>query len=93
MPARVAQWVAATLQTKPAGAKHWSTRTMARAEGVSQNTIHRILRDHGLKPHLAKLLQTVPRSEVSGEAHRRVGRIPTPPQNALVLYVDEKSQT
>ena len=52
--ARVGQWIDATLQTKPAGATHWSTRTMARAQGVSKNTIQRAWQDHGLKPHLTK---------------------------------------
>ena len=52
--ARVGQWVDATLQTKPPGATHWSTRAMARARGVSKNTIQRAWQDHGLKPHLTK---------------------------------------
>ena len=50
----VAQLVELTTQTKPAGATHWSTRTMARAQGVSKNTIQRAWQDHGLKPHLTK---------------------------------------
>ena len=39
----------ATLQTKPPGATHWSTRSLARAQGVSKSTIHRVWQDHGLK--------------------------------------------
>ena len=45
--ARVGQWIDATLQTKPTGATHWSTRTMARAQGVSKNTIQRAWQEIG----------------------------------------------
>ena len=48
---RVRQIVEATTQTKPAGATHWSTRTMAKAQGVSKATIQRIWSAHGLQPH------------------------------------------
>jgi hypothetical protein len=50
----VTRIVEATLQTKPKGARHWSTRTLARDQGVSRNTIHRIWQEHQLKPHLTK---------------------------------------
>jgi hypothetical protein len=46
--------VEATLQSKPKGSTHWSTRTMAEAQKVSKNTIHRIWQEHQLKPHLTK---------------------------------------
>jgi len=46
--------VEATLHTKPKGATRWSTRGLARARGVSKNTIHRIWQEHQLKPHLTK---------------------------------------
>lgn len=52
--AQVGRWIKAALQTKPAGWTHWSTRSIARAEGVSKNTIQRAWQDHGLKPHLTK---------------------------------------
>ena len=50
----VDRMVEATLQTKPAGSTHWSTRSLARTQGVSKNTIHRIWREHQIKPHLTK---------------------------------------
>jgi hypothetical protein len=50
----VSGWVDKTLQTRPKGATHWSTRSLAREVGVSKNTIHRVWRDHQLKPHLTK---------------------------------------
>jgi transposase len=46
--------VEATLQSKPKGSTHWSTRTLADAQGVSKNTIHRLWQEHQLKPHLTK---------------------------------------
>jgi len=46
--------VEATLQTKPAGSTHWSTRSLARTQGVSKNTVHRIWQEHQIKPHLTK---------------------------------------
>ncbi|HEY0946565.1 MAG TPA: IS630 family transposase [Opitutaceae bacterium] len=90
--ARVAQLVEATLQTKPAGATHWSTRTMARAQGVSKNTIQRIWQDHGLKPHLTKSFKLSRDPKFLEKLTDVVGVYLTPPQNAVVLCVDEKSQ-
>ena len=46
--------VDATLRTKPAGATHWSCRTMAKAQGVSKATVNRIWQSHQIKPHLTK---------------------------------------
>ncbi len=51
---RVTQIVEATTQTKPPGATHWSTRTMAKAQGLSAATIQRIWSAHGLQPHRTK---------------------------------------
>ncbi len=51
---RVKEVVEATTQTKPKGATHWSTRTMAKVQGVSPSTVHRIWVAHGLQPHLTK---------------------------------------
>lgn len=90
--ARVAQLVEATLQTKPVGATHWSTRTMARAQGVSKNTIHRVWQDHGLKPHLTKSFKLSRDPRFLEKLTDVVGVYLTPPQNAVVLCVDEKSQ-
>ena len=51
---RVAQIVEATTRTKPRGATHWSTRTMAKAQGLSKDTVQRIWSSHGLQPHRTK---------------------------------------
>src|ERR1700744_4931642 len=53
-PQDIARIVQTTLQSKPAGSTHWSTRTLAQAQGMSKNTIQRIWQDHQLKPHLTK---------------------------------------
>jgi transposase len=90
--ARVGQLVEATLQTKPPGATHWSTRTMARAQGVSKNTIQRVWQDHGLKPHLTKSFKLSRDPKFLEKLTDVVGVYLTPPQNAVVLCVDEKSQ-
>src|SRR5206468_7943487 len=52
--AKVKRIVEATTQTKPRGATHWSTRTMAKAQGVSHATVQRIWEAHGLQPHRVK---------------------------------------
>jgi transposase len=89
---RVAQLVEATTQTKPRGATHWSTRSMAREHGVSKNTIHRVWQDHGLKPHLSASFKLSRDPRFLEKLTDVVGVYMTPPQNAIVLCVDEKSQ-
>ena len=65
---------------------------MARAQGVSKNTIHRVWQDHGIKPHLMKSLKLSRDSKFLEKLTDVVGVYLTPPQNAVVLCVDEKSQ-
>ena len=89
---RVADMVKATLQTKPVGSTHWSTRTLAEVQGVSKNTIHRIWQDHQLKPHLTKSFKLSRDPKFLEKLTDVVGVYLTPPQNAVVLCVDEKSQ-
>jgi transposase len=89
---RVADMVEATLQTKPTGSTHWSTRTMAQAQGVSKNTIHRLWQDHQLKPHLTKSFKLSRDPKFLEKLTDVVGVYLAPPQNAVVLCVDEKSQ-
>jgi transposase len=89
---RVGRWIEATLQTKPPGQTHWSTRAMAHAQGVSKNTIHRAWQDHGLKPHLTKSFKLSRDPRFLEKLTDVVGVYLTPPQNAVVLCVDEKSQ-
>jgi transposase len=90
--AEVARIVEATLQTKPKGSTHWSTRRLARVQGVSKNTIHRIWQEHQLKPHLAKTFKLSRDPKFLEKLTDVVGVYLTPPQNAVVLCVDEKSQ-
>lgn len=90
--AKVAQIVQATLQTKPTGATHWSTRTLAQAEAVSKNTVHRVWQQHQLKPHLTKSFKLSRDPKFVEKLTDVVGVYLTPPQNAVVLCVDEKSQ-
>jgi transposase len=89
---KVALIIEATLQTKPEGSTHWSTRTLARAQGVSKNTIHRVWQEHELKPHLMKSFKLSRDPRFLEKLTDVVGVYLTPPQNAVVLCVDEKSQ-
>jgi transposase len=86
------RWLPQHLQAKPAGSTHWSTRTLAEAQGVSKNTIHRIWQDHQLKPHLTKSFKLSRDPRFLEKLTDVVGVYLTPPQNAVVLCVDEKSQ-
>lgn len=87
-----ARIVEATLQSKPKGATHWSTRTLAAEQKVSKNTIHRIWQEHQLKPHLTKSFKLSRDPQFLEKLTDVVGVYLTPPQNAVVLCVDEKSQ-
>jgi transposase len=90
---QVEQVITATLEQAPAGGDtHWSTRSMARSQGMSQSAVSRIWRAFGLKPHIVETwkLSTDPR--FTGKVRDVVGLYMSPPENALVLCVDEKSQ-
>jgi len=84
--------VEATLHTKPAAATHWSTRSMAEAQGVSEATVRRIWRQHNLKPHLVKSFKLSRDKQFIAKLRDVVGLYLNPPDRALVLCVDEKSQ-
>src|SRR6266705_769863 len=84
--------VDATLQTKPAGATHWSCRTMAKAQGVSKATVSRIWQSHQIKPHRTKGFKLSRDPNFLQKLTDVVGLYLNPPQKALVLCVDEKSQ-
>lgn len=90
--AKAAAIVEATLQTKPPGSTHWSTRKLALAQGVSKNTIARVWQEHQLKPHLSKSFKLSRDPKFVEKLTDVVGVYLTPPQNAVVLCVDEKSQ-
>jgi len=84
--------VEATLQTKPPAATHWSTRTMAQAQGLSEATVRRIWKRHQLKPHLVKTFKLSRDPLFVDKLQDVVGLYLNPPEKALVLCLDEKSQ-
>ena len=85
--------IAATLEQAPAGGdSHWSTRSMARSQGMSQSTVSRIWRAFGLKPHIVETWKLSTDPQFIDKVRDVVGLYMSPPENALVLCVDEKSQ-
>jgi transposase len=81
-----------TLETTPADATHWSTRSLARKLGMSQSAISRIWRAFGLKPHLVDTFKLSTDPQFIDKVRDIVGLYLNPPQAALVLCVDEKTQ-
>ncbi|MER5218726.1 IS630 family transposase [Streptomyces sp. NPDC002838] len=85
--------VARTLdQAPPRGDSHWSTRSMAEAAGMSQSAVSRIWRAFGLKPHIVQTWKLSTDPQFVTKVRDVVGIYLSPPENALVLAVDEKSQ-
>jgi transposase len=84
--------VDATLQTTPPGATHWSTRTLAEKMGVGHATIARIWDAHGLQPHRVETFKLSRDKRFVEKLTDVVGLYLNPPDKALVLCVDEKSQ-
>jgi len=89
---RVQKIVEATTRTKPPGATHWSTRSMAKAQGVSKATVQRIWSAHGLQPHRTKQFKLSRDQRFTEKLTDVVGLYLNPPDKAIVLCVDEKSQ-
>ncbi len=81
-----------TTQSKPANATHWSTRTLAAELGVDHVMVHRVWRAHGLKPHLTRTFKVSNDPRFVEKLVDVVGLYLDPPEHALVLSVDEKSQ-
>ena len=81
-----------TLHEKPAAGTHWSVRKMAEAVGLSPSSVQRIWAAHGLKPHLGKTFKLSNDPQFSEKVQDIVGLYLDPPDKALVLCVDEKSQ-
>lgn len=81
-----------TTQETPTNATHWSTRSMARATGLSAATIRRIWRRHGLKPHRVRTFKLSNDPRFVEKLEEVIGLYLNPPEHALVLCVDEKSQ-
>jgi transposase len=81
-----------TTREKPANATHWSTRTMAAAVAISEASVRRIWRAHGLKPHLIETFKVSNDPQFAEKLEAVVGLYLNPPEHALVLCCDEKSQ-
>jgi transposase len=91
-PAQVQEMVRKTTQETPPQATHWSTRSMAQAIGVSEATVRRVWRAHGLKPHRARSFKLSNDPQFAEKLEEIVGLYLNPPEHALVLSLDEKSQ-
>ena len=87
-----ARIVKMTLEEKPPNATHWSRALMAKAVGVSESTVGTIWRAHGLKPHLSRTFKLSNDKRFSEKLEDVVGLYLSPPENAIVLSCDEKSQ-
>ncbi|MHB8563825.1 MAG: IS630 family transposase [Acidiferrobacteraceae bacterium] len=84
--------IAATLQSKPQGLTHWSCRLMADAQGVSKNTVNRLWQLHNIKPHLSRTFKLSRDVQFLEKLTDVVGLYLNPPDKALVLCLDEKTQ-
>lgn len=89
---RVKAVIDATLQSKPKGHTHWSCRLMAASQGVSKSTISNLWRSHNLKPHQTKTFKLSRDPKFLEKLTDVVGLYLNPPDKAIVLCVDEKSQ-
>jgi transposase len=89
---RKAQVIQSTLGQKPAAATHWSRSTMAALCGMSDSTIGRIWKAHGLKPHLSRTFKLSNDKHFAQKLEAIVGLYLNPPEHALVFSCDEKSQ-
>jgi transposase len=89
---KVEEVVTLTLESTPKGATHWSIRTMAQQVGVSRSTVNRIWRAFGLQPHRAETFKLSNDPLFIEKVRDIVGLYLNPPERALVLSVDEKSQ-
>ena len=88
---KIAAIVDATLQTKPAGMTHGSCRTLAQSQGVSKSTVNNIWRAHNLQPHRSQTFKLSRDPRFLEKMTDVVGLYLNPPQQAMVLCVDEKS--
>ena len=90
--AKVKEVVRKTTREKPGNATQWSTRTMAEAAGLSEKSVRRIWHKHGLKPHLSRTFKISNDPEFAEKLEAIVGLYLNPPEHAIVLCADEKSQ-
>src|SRR5580658_6215796 len=89
---RVDEVVTRTLTSRPKGATHWSTRELAAQTGLSRSSIHRIWQTFGLQPHRSETFKLSTDPLFVEKTRDIVGLYMAPPEHAIVLCVDEKSQ-
>jgi transposase len=90
--AQVEEVIIKTLETTPTDATHWSTRSMAREVGLTQSAVHRIWKAFGLQPHRQETWKLSKDPQFVAKVRDVVGLYLNPPERAVVLCVDEKSQ-
>lgn len=90
--AKVKRIIEATTQTRPRAATHWSTRSLAKAQGISHATVQRIWEAHGLQPHRVQTFKLSRDKRFVEKLTDVVGVYLNPPDKAVILCVDEKSQ-
>jgi len=81
-----------TVKERPANATHWSVRMMAEEMGISHTSVQRIWHEHGLKPHLVRSFKVSNDPNFAEKVEDIVALYLDPPERALVLSIDEKSQ-
>src|SRR5436190_10566545 len=91
-PELVRMIIAKTTQERPSHATHWSTRTMAAVAGISEASVRRSWRSHGLRPHRVEAIKLSNDPQFAEKLEEIVGLYLNPPEHALVLSLDEKSQ-
>ncbi|MBL8211933.1 MAG: IS630 family transposase [Bryobacterales bacterium] len=89
---QVKAMIDATLQSKPAGIAHWSCRLMAASSGLSKSTVSNLWRSHNLKPHSTKTFKLSRDPKFLEKLTDVIGLYLNPPEKAIVLCVDEKTQ-
>jgi len=91
-PELVASVIEKTTQERPEGATHWSSARMAKAVGISESSVLRIWRRHGIRPHQLRTFKVSNDPQFVEKLEDIVGLYLAPPEHAIVLCVDEKSQ-
>jgi transposase len=91
-PDRIKAVIDATLQSKPKGSTHWSCRLMAASQGISKSTVSTLWKSHNIKPHRTKTFKLSRDPRFLEKLTDVAGLYLNPPDKAIVLCVDEKSQ-
>src|SRR6201987_1280691 len=91
-PERIKAVIDATLQSKPKGHTHWSCRLMAASQGISKSTVSNLWKSHNIKPHRTKTFKLSRDPQFQQKLTDVIGLYLNPPDQAIVLCVDEKRQ-